>query len=378
VISPARSVAFNVLLRVEAGGYASDLLLAESATLQSRDAGLASEIVFGSLRYQAQLDHLIGLYSGRRAAGLDAEVRIALRMAIYQLRYLERIPPHAAVGEAVELIKRAKKRSAAGFANAVLRKVNRDQVEWPDKATELSQPKWLLERWASQFGTAEAERIAQAFLLAPETYVRNAADRPGLVLEPADVPGASKVVSGETAGLRIQDVGSQSVVPFLGLSPGHRFLDVCSAPGNKTAQALETSVDAVASDVHLHRLRNVAADKRVLLDATGPLPFGRIFDRILVDAPCTGTGTLARNPEIRWRLKPADIQDLQQKQIAILHNALGVLAPGGRLVYSTCSLEREENEDVVAPLGSRVLELHRRTPGSQPGDGFFVAVITSD
>ncbi|MCU1272682.1 MAG: NusB/RsmB/TIM44, partial [Bryobacterales bacterium] len=122
MISPARSVAFNVLLRVEGGGYASDLLLAESATLQSRDAGLASEIVFGSLRYQAQLDHLIGLYSGRPAARLDAEVRIALRMAIYQLRYLERIPPHAAVSEAVELIKRARKRSAAGFANAVLRK----------------------------------------------------------------------------------------------------------------------------------------------------------------------------------------------------------------------------------------------------------------
>jgi 16S rRNA (cytosine967-C5)-methyltransferase len=378
VISPARSVAFNVLLRVEAGGYASDLLLAESATLQSRDAGLASEIVFGSLRYQAQLDHLIGLYSGRPAARLDAEVRIALRMAIYQLRYLERIPPHAAVSEAVELIKRAKKRSAAGFANAVLRKVNRDPVQWPDKAIELSQPKWLLDRWEKQFGAAEAERIAQAFLLAPETYVRNAPDRPGLILEPTDVPGASKVVSGDTAGLRIQDVGSQSIVPFLGLSSGHRFLDVCSAPGNKTAQALETAVDAVASDVHLHRLRNVAADKRVLLDATGPMPFGRVFDRILVDAPCTGTGTLARNPEIRWRLNPSDIQELQQKQIAILHNALAVLAPGGRLVYSTCSLEREENEDVVAPLGSRVLEVHRRTPGSQAGDGFFAAVITSD
>jgi tRNA and rRNA cytosine-C5-methylases len=141
---------------------------------------------------------------------------------------------------------------------------------------------------------------------------------------------------------------------------------------------MEAGVNAVASDVHLHRLRHVAAAQRVQLDATAPLPFGRIFDRILVDAPCTGTGTLARNPEIRWRLQPADIQDLQRKQMAILKNALAVLAPGGRLVYSTCSLEREENEDVVAPLGSRVVERHRRTPGLQPGDGFFVAVITSD
>src|ERR1017187_9915261 len=136
-ISPARLAIFGVLRKVESGGYASDLLLSRSAGLDTRDAGLASEIVFGALRYQSQLDYLIGHYSGRKLR-LDPEVRIALRMGIYQLRYLERIPEHAAVGESVELVKRARKHSAAGFVNAVLRKVNRDPVEWPAREVELS------------------------------------------------------------------------------------------------------------------------------------------------------------------------------------------------------------------------------------------------
>src|SRR5271168_819466 len=152
----ARITAFDILQKVESGGYASDLLISHSVNLDSRDAGLASEIVFGVLRYRAQLDYLIGHYSGRRQK-LDAEVRIALRMAIYQLRYLERIPPHAAVAESVELVKRAKKLSAAPFVNAVLRKVNRLPVKWPDRATELSVPAWMLERWMKQYGGAAAE-----------------------------------------------------------------------------------------------------------------------------------------------------------------------------------------------------------------------------
>src|SRR5580658_8818 len=148
--APARIVAFDVLLRVESGGYASDLLLSQTAGLESRDAGLASEIVFGVLRYRAQLDYLIEHYSGR-SRKLDPEVRIALRMAIYQLRYLERIPPHAAVADSVDLVKRARKRSAAGFVNAILRQVDRDPVDWPNREVELSCPEWLLARWEQQF-----------------------------------------------------------------------------------------------------------------------------------------------------------------------------------------------------------------------------------
>src|ERR1039457_6036252 len=146
--APARIAAFDILRRVEAGGYASDLLLERTAALDSRDAGLASEIVCGVLRYRAQLDYLIEFYSSRRK--LDAEVRTALRMGIYQLRYLERIPAHAAVTDAVELVKRARKRSAAGFVNAILRQVNRDGVAWPNREVEWSCPEWLLARWEKQ------------------------------------------------------------------------------------------------------------------------------------------------------------------------------------------------------------------------------------
>jgi len=372
MISPARALAFDILLETGRGAYASDLLAARSAALDPRDAGLAHQIVFGVLRYQAQLDWLAACYAGREGK-TDAEVRVALRMGIFQLRWLERVPAHAAVGESVELVKRARKRSAAGFVNAVLRKVTRSAVEWPDRATELSCPEWLLERWGRRFGRAAAEDIARAALCEPETYVRApAGGGPGL--EPTEVPGCWRVVSGKAEGLRMQDIGSQSIVPLLELEAGQSFLDLCAAPGGKTAQALEVDVRAVACDLHLRRIRQMrglGADL-VVLDGTRPLPFRRRFERILLDAPCSGTGTLARNPEIKWRLAPPDLADLQARQKALLASARAALAPGGVLVYATCSLEPEENQRVVGDLARKTME---RIPGRDPGDGFFAAVI---
>jgi 16S rRNA (cytosine967-C5)-methyltransferase len=349
-IAPARIAAFDILQLVESGGYASDLLLSRTADLESRDAGLASEIVFGVLRYRAQLDFLIAHYAGR-SRKLDAEVRTALRMGIYQIRYLERIPPHAAVKESVELVKRARKTSAAGFANAVLRQVDRDPILWPTREIEYSCPEWLLARWQHAYGESAALGIARAALQEPEKYVRIGA-----------------------AGDRTQDIGSQSIVPLLDLQPGHRFLDLCAAPGNKTAQALEAGVHVVACDLHFHRLVQLKplTPNLVVLDGTDPLPFASRFDRILVDAPCSGTGTLGRNPEIKWRLKPEDLADLHARQSAMLANALALLAPGGTLVYSTCSLEPEENEQVASQ--GRI----QRLPGIDAGDGFYAAVIKSE
>jgi 16S rRNA (cytosine967-C5)-methyltransferase len=373
-----------VLERVHQGGYASDLLLYESAKLNSRDAGLASELVFGCLRRQAQLDWLIDRHTNNRK--LDFEVRIALRIGIYQLVHLDRVPPHAAVSESVELVKKMRKTSASGLVNAVLRKLVHGKTDaWPSRHVARSVPPWLLDRWDAQFGVEVADNIAKEFLQQPDTWVRNPpADVSGVDLEPSpDVAGAWRVVRGDTAGLRIQDIGSQSIVPLLDLRPGLTFLDLCSAPGNKTAQAMEAGVTAVACDLHLHRLQHSVASgcPRVVLDARCPLPFRQQFDRILVDAPCTGTGTLARNPEIRWRLKPEDIADLQSRQIAILTRALSQLKPhDGVLVYSTCSLEREENEDVIAAVLAADPEVNlvkavRRTPGVDPGDGFYAAVL---
>jgi 16S rRNA (cytosine967-C5)-methyltransferase len=366
-ISPARDVAFRVLMRVESGGYASDLLRLESVSLAARDAALAETIVLGSLRVQSQLDFLIEHYSGRPRLKLDLEVRIALRMGIYQLRYLDRIPAHAAVMESVELVKRARKRSAAPLVNAILRKADRapdrtpdlTHVTWPDRATALSVPAWMLARWDAQFGPEMAEGIARAALEVPEAYVNPSTGRQ-------------------------QDIGAQSIVPILNIEPnikpGMTLLDLCAAPGNKTAQALEAGARVIAGDRYASRMAAVPTEaSRVVLDATQPLPFGTPvrFDRILIDAPCSGTGTLAHNPEIKWRLKPGDLQEFQVRQRMMIERAIPHLKPGGRMVYSTCSLEREENEDAVR--GFNVVETRLRIPGRgpgcEPGGGFFAAVI---
>ena len=352
VISPAREVSFRILTRVHAGGYAADLLRNEAAVLESRDAGLAETLVFGSLRYQSQLDFLIDHFSGRAQTKLDQEVRTALRLGIFQLRYLDRIPAHAAVAESVELVKSAHKRSAASFVNAVLRKVTRQAVRWPDVPTELSIPEWMLARWERHYGVATARRIAQAALIEPEGYVNPATGRQ-------------------------QDIGAQSIVPLLQIEPGMTVLDLCAAPGNKTAQALAAGGRVTACDRYFRRLAEVPREAaRVVLDAAEQLPFshgsGR-FDRILLDAPCSGTGTLARNPEIKWRLQPSDIPVFQKRQRKMIEQALPHLRPGGRLVYATCALEQEENEAVIE--GLPVVEMHSRIPGRDPGDGFFAAVI---
>jgi 16S rRNA (cytosine967-C5)-methyltransferase len=377
-LAPARKTAWEILRLAEGGARSDDLLRARGARLDARDRALATRLVLGALRHQAQLDHLISAFSGKSPTKLDPEIRAILRLGVYQLRYLDRLPAHAVVDDSVELVRRAHKRSACGFVNAVLRKVDRREVEFPDPATEFSVPAWLLERWESRYGQEVARGIARAFLEEPETYVRCTGTPPaGADLEPTEVAGCFRLVSGEAPGLRVQDIGSQTIVPLLELRQGQRFLDVCAAPGNKTAQALESGVRAVACDRSARRLaalEGLPCD-RVILDAARAMPFGRRFDRILVDAPCSGTGTLGRNPEIRWRLSPEDPGRHAERQRMILRNALEALAPGGRLVYSTCSLEEEENEAVVAAVaGSRAVFM-RRIPGVDAGDGFFAAVI---
>src|SRR5262249_50860144 len=205
-----------------------------------------------------------------------------------------------------------------------------------------------LERWDRHYGRDTADAIARAALMEPEKHVR---------ITPA--------------GERRQDIGAQAIVPLLDLQPGQCFLDLCAAPGNKTAQALEIGVHVVACDFHLRRLALMKAltANLVVLDGTRPLPFARPFDRILVDAPCSGTGTLARNPEIKWRLTPADLDDLHRRQMALLANARALLAPGGLVVYSTCALEPEENERVAGPPALL------RLPGRDPGDGLYPSVL---
>jgi 16S rRNA (cytosine967-C5)-methyltransferase len=346
IISPARRVAFDVLRRVHGGGHSDTLLHELAKPLAPRDAALAHEIVYGVLRYQNQLDWLAQHFSGRQILTVDEPTAILLRMGLYQMRFLARIPPHAAVMEAVELAKRSSKRAAAGLVNAVLRKVHKRQLNCPEPTLELALPRWLYDKWLAQFGEQQTRTIALAFLKAPEKGM---------------------------------DPGARSIVPHLDLQPGHTYLDLCAAPGNKTWQAMKTeNLKAIACDRSFKRLLPLQqiGIPLVHLDASQPLPFRSNFDRILADAPCSGTGTLGRNPEIKWRLTPEDFARQQARQIDILKHALQALAPGGILVYSTCSLEKEENEEVVkAVCGDSEVQTHRRTPGIDPGDGFFAAII---
>jgi 16S rRNA (cytosine967-C5)-methyltransferase len=381
-------VAHQILEEVADGAYASDSLLEQSRRLTSRDAGLASQIVFGSLRFFGQLDFLIQKYSRRAPDSLDLPVLVALRAAIFQLRYLDRIPAHAAVHDAVEYVKN-RQRAAAGLVNAVLRKVDRAPVAWPDESVELSCPAWLLDRWSGHFGKTSARSIAQAALEEPEAYIRVAPEQAppkDFELEPTGVPGCFHVLSSPTAGspgeIRQHDIGSQSVVPLLDLQPGQTYLDLCAAPGNKTLQALEVPLQlAVACDVSERRIRDIPpVCPRVVLDAARPLPFARKFDRIFIDAPCSGTGTLSRNPEIKWRVQAPDFIRFHQKQVQILRQAVAALHPDGKLLYATCSLEAEENEDVISAVlqsvqGLQLVAERWRLPGRDPGDGFYTAEL---
>lgn len=414
-VSIARRIAFDVLLRVEAqGAFADELLFARLAEpkLKREDAALATELVMGVLRGQRLLDLLIGQQLGaskrtgsrgkqpstkRDVAKLDPEVRIALRLGLYQLRWLTRIPARAAVHESVELVKRARKSSAALLVNAVLRNapqhsteqlIPRDLPPAERLAILHSHPTWLVERWLRTVGADATGALLEANNAPPRVTCAGASREsvdalarelasegvhtaPGRWLREAiEVTGGSvsRTRAFREGRVRIQDEASQMVALLLDVQSGMKVLDLCAAPGGKTlilAERARPNGLIVASDVHAHRLRvmrerMLSVVQRidfVVLDAEQTLPYRGAFDRILVDVPCSGTGTLARNPEIRWRLQPADLLDLQRRQQAILGNAVATLRPGGRLVYSTCSLEPEENERVVEAVLSRDPEL---------------------
>lgn len=391
-ISAARRAAFEILRRVAHDNAHSAVLLANiDEDLREDDRALCYELVLGVLRRQLWLDLAIEHFADREIGKLDLAVKLALRLGIYQLRFLARIPASAAVNESVNLVRAGGAQSAAGMTNAVLRRATREPdydpaaavVDADEKlAIETSHPAWLIRRWVNAFGMSEATALAQAnndpaptaFRLTTMAMnsgpdqVRKQLESAGAEISPSRIVPNSWRVKGAAALLHtlaragliyLQDEGSQLVAHLLGAQPGERVLDVCAAPGSKTthidAMAPESMI--VAGDLHEHRLRTLNTLARqqdargiqsVVFDATQRLPFaGQSFDRVLVDAPCSGTGTLRHNPEIRWRITEADIADLAQKQTRILDNASAVVRPGGRLVYSTCSVEREENEAVV-------------------------------
>ncbi|HKW18380.1 MAG TPA: 16S rRNA (cytosine(967)-C(5))-methyltransferase RsmB [Terriglobales bacterium] len=385
-ISPARAAAFEILLRIDkTDAYASELLHSSRfAKLSPADHGLLTELVMGVLRWRSVLDSSITEHAAQALAKLDLEVLTALRLGAYQLFFLDRIPKHAAVNESVELVKQARKRSAAGMVNAVLRKIaksdselshfsqNQAEVGLQTKFYEASvsaHPQWLVERWNRFYGADIAKKICSYDQLAPKAMLRisnpellEALQTEGVALKPGNFLAKAFVIqAGEITHtkafrerrLTIQDEASQLVGLLVG--NGQSILDCCAAPGGKTRILAEQNPNStvVAVDLHPHRsalLRKLLAAKnvRVVTGDARQIPLGRHFDRVLVDAPCSGTGTLARNPEIKWRLKLEDITRLQALQTEILLSAMKQVATGGRLIYSTCSLEPEENSEIVA------------------------------
>jgi 16S rRNA (cytosine967-C5)-methyltransferase len=434
-VSPARLASFEILSKIEREKAFSSVLLPlyEEKLALAKDRALCHELTLGVLRNQIYLDRVIDyLTKGKK---LDAAVRISLRLGLYQLWRLDKIPAYSAINESVNLVQRAKKTSAKGFVNAVLRRAQSEKIEPEfidevDKlAVETSHPRRLIERWIKQFGFAETEKLARANNQTPPLAFRLTAKSAesgktiGILQKLGVEMSESATVSGgwivrkpnemlfAYAGdgrIYFQEESSQLVAEAVNLQPGESFLDVCAAPGSKTtllagqSAKFKTQNLIVAGDFYESRVRFLkqSAENQgvknlnlAVYDAENALPFAdETFDVVLLDAPCTGTGTIRRNPEIRYFLAEKDFAELAAKQLAILKNASKALKRGGRLIYSTCSLEREENEQVVRKflaqsdgfetarpgLNEKFLTSEgfaRTFPQRDGTDGFFIAVL---
>jgi len=399
MIAPARMAAYRTLIAVSTGR--SDLptaIAAERGKLaDERDRALAADIATGVQRWRGQLDHLIASIAKRPIDRLDPEILEVLRLSAYQLLHLTRVPAAAVVDDAVTMARNLRKKSAAGFVNAVLRGLARRRTALPlpprpsdpfDEVSALdylsitlSHPRWLAERWYRRMGLGAAEAWmrfdnAPAPLTLRVNTLRTDRDRLVHQLDRDDVivrpglygPDALIVESGqplaadrtEPGSFMVQDEASQLVPLLAGRAPGARVLDTCASPGGKTTALAAAMGDhglLVACDVRTKRmalLRKVVDAsgahhvRLVQADLTAPLPFSTLFDTVLVDAPCSGLGTLRRDPDIRWRRVEADLQPLAAAQRQMLDHAAQMVRPGGRLIYATCSSEPEENEQVLS------------------------------
>jgi 16S rRNA (cytosine967-C5)-methyltransferase len=396
VIAPARLAAYEVLRAVGAGrtDLPSALARSRAALPDERDRALAGEIATGTLRWQGAFDTIIAAYASRPIARLDPEVVDVLRLTLFQLLHLDRVPASAAVNDAVQLVRKSGKTSAAAFTNAVLRRASRERNRLPlperrrgaEEAEldylerSLSHPRWLVERWRSRYGFDAAEAWCRfnnepARLTLRANRLRTTREElaqelreHGIETQPARFAADGLIVSKgnpllsplAASGLfAVQDEASQLVGSVAGAAPGEMVLDACAAPGGKTTAMAADMRDQgliVAMDVRARRVRLLqetlrAATTRcvrvVQANASLALPFAAVFDRILIDAPCSGLGTLRRDPDIKWRRSAPQFDELSSLQLRILRAASEVVKAGGRIIYSTCSSEPEENEAVI-------------------------------
>ncbi len=439
-ISPSRQAVFEILIRIEKErSFSSILLPIYEEKLGPKDSALCHELTLGVLRNKLLLDRQIQFFTRKKLNKLDIEVLTALRIGLYQLYFLDKIPPYSAINESVNLVKAAKKRSASGFVNAILRRASKGkpELEFQDEveklSAETSNPRWLIERWIAQFGPDETRKMAAVNNIPPPLYIRltkrfyesddGAREAILAMLEESKVPdisielpencylvrnGNEKLRQFAELGLiYFQDAASIMVADLISLKNGERLLDLCASPGSKTSRiaaggSIKDTV-IVAGDFYesRNRLLKQNLNKQLITDidivqydAEKSLPFEiESYDVVLIDAPCSGTGTIRRNPEIRYYLKESDLKTLSDKQLNILKNASKLIKPLGRLIYSTCSIESEENEHVIAEflssnekfglekikLSDRFLTKRgfARTFSHRDNmDGFFVAIMS--
>lgn len=448
MIAPARRAAHEVLRAVSTNRVDLSTALERSrlSLPDVRDRALASDIVLGVCRWRAALDHILGQLSTRPVEGIDEGVLDLLRAATYQLLYLDRVPAHAVVTDAVSLTREIRQNSAAGFVNAVLRSLAecRHPVTLPappavdrergiDRAAALdylsvtaSHPRWLAARWFDRYGWSATFQWAKfnngpapvvvrpVLRRSSQTELRTALAAHGVESQPTRLaPHGLAIRRGhplttpvaETGAFIIQEEAAQLIGELVPSAGDRPVLDLCAAPGGKTvglADRREASF-VVASDFRQRRVALLAqtlqrlqipAVSVVRLDAEAPLPFGRVFGGALVDVPCSGLGTIGRNPDIRWRRTEDQLERLAARQLKLLVRAASVLRPDGWLVYATCSSEPEENEEVVrrfldtdrtwsispptaASVGSLVDEegCLRTLPFRDGTDAFFGAIL---
>jgi 16S rRNA (cytosine967-C5)-methyltransferase len=418
-----REIAVRVLaLRGKSGQYVEQLLERELARhrLSAQDRGLCQELVFGITRWQGTLDWLVARKTEGRAQ--NAKIRLLLQLGLYQLFWLQRIPDHAAVHETVELGKRLGFGARAGFINAILRGYARDrdqtrsvleELKVSDPAIGYSHPEWLVRRWQSRWGRENMLQVLRWNNTPPQVFARMnrlKTDAPGLVerwrkegiefeqrsygwaetglvFELRSYPPLAECESFQDGLFYIQDPSTLLAVEQLAPRPGEMILDLCAAPGGKTtfiAQLMGNRGRVVAHDAQAGRLKLVDENCRRLgvtcVETVTALDSGTEFDRILIDAPCSNTGVLRRRVELRWRLQSAEIARLRKGQLALLAQAAQRLKQSGLLVYSTCSLEPEENQEVVTEfLGANPqfqLEGQRQLlPFGDQVDGAYVAKL---
>ena len=412
-VTPARRVAFAVIRRVfEQGAYADRALHGEAKGLDPRQRALAMQLAYGTVQRRLTLDHLIEQLA-RPVAGLDASTLAALRLGLYQLAFLGNAAPHAVVGESVELAKG--RRGGHKLVNAVLRRALRDGIpplpadDTPAAAAIVhSYPHWLVELWWEHFGADETRALLRAGNEPGELALRVNA----LVATPAEVAARLDVETSPAGdelpeGLVVagafdahghplyaqgaylaQSRAAMQVARALDPQPGERVLDLCAAPGGKTthlAALMRDEGEIVAVERHAKRAlalqrtsdRMRATIIRVHVGDARRFTTGEPFDRVLVDPPCSGLGTLQGHPDLRWRMTPAAIDELAAVQRAILEAALAAVRPGGTVVYSTCTLSPAENEAIVAASGLRVESERLVLPHRDRTDGFYIARLSS-